>query len=145
RYSLAQRVQALTLLSEGYKTAVVAQKTGIPARTYNNIRKKAKERGFDPIKDTRILKHYVEDGFKPGRPKEVTKEQEEELLALIRKDRAGREKSSEYLAYEIGLSRSTALRLLHTYNLSCVKPTRKPGLTAIQKRHDYTGLWNIKI
>ena len=39
-----------------------------------------------------------------------------------------REKSGEVLAYEKGISRSTALRILHKYNLTSVKPTRKPGL-----------------
>jgi Transposase len=58
---------------------------------------------------------------------------EQQLLESVKLDRLGREKSSEVLAYECGISRSSALRILHKYSLSNVKPTRKPGLNAVQR------------
>src|SRR5262249_9659042 len=116
-----------------YETTVVSQKTGIPVWTCRHIRRKAKERGFDPQKDPRILEHYVEDGYRPGRPKEITQEVENQILQSVRQDRAGREKSSEVLAYEADISSTSALRILRKNGLSNVKPTRKPGLTAAQR------------
>jgi hypothetical protein len=58
------------------------------------------QRGFDPKKDPRILESYVIDGERPGRPKEITAEQEENLLSIVQNDHSGREKSSEVLTYE---------------------------------------------
>lgn len=58
---------------------------------------------------------------------------EQQLLDSVRADRAGREKSSEVLAYECGISRSSALRILHKYGLANAKLTRKPGLNKEQK------------
>ena len=62
----------------------------------------------------------------------MTKEDEEKVLATVRKDSAGREKSSEVLGYETGWSSATILRILKKYGLKNVKPTRKPGLNREQ-------------
>jgi hypothetical protein len=56
--------------------------------------KTAKVRGFDPKVDPRILERYVVDAPRSGRPT---------------KDRAGREKSSEYRAHKASISQSSAL------------------------------------
>lgn len=133
RYSLAQRIQALTLISEGFSTQFVEAKTGMKQRTQSDLKKKAIARGYDPVVDPRINEWYVQDGNKKGRPVEITDEVEDELLTNVRKDRSGREKSSEVLAYEAGISSSSALRVLHKHHLNCVKPTRKPGLNGAQK------------
>jgi hypothetical protein len=50
-------------------------------------------------------------------------------LANVRADRNGREKSTEYLAYECGISRRSVLRVLKAAGMNYVKPTKKPGLT----------------
>jgi hypothetical protein len=55
------------------------------------------------------------------------------LLNSVKIDRAGREKSSEVLAYKNGIGRSSALRILHNSSLSNVKPIRKPGLNTVQR------------
>jgi transposase len=96
------------------------------------MKKKAFERGFRPDQDPRILDYYVVDGPRSGRPKEITVETEQCLLNSVRANRAGREKSSEVLAYECGISSISALRILHKYGLNSVKPTQKPGLNPIQ-------------
>lgn len=137
RYTLAQRMQCLTLLAEGCPAAHVKEKTGVSERSQRAIRKKAYDRGFEPDKDPRILEAYVVDGAHTGRPKEITKEQEDKVLSIVRSDRSGREKSTEVLAYETGMSKSSALRILHKYGLKCVKPTTQPGLTPQMKQARY--------
>jgi transposase len=128
KYSIAQRVQCLTLLVEGYSGREIERRTGIKPSAQTYMKKKAFDRGFRPDQDPRILDCYVEDGARSGRPKEITLETEQRLLDNVRVDRSGREKSSEVLAYECGISYSSALRILHKYGLTNVKPTRKPGL-----------------
>ena len=80
-------------------------------RSQRNIKKKAQDRGFDPEKDPRILEAYVVDGERSGRPKEIPVEKEEALLTSVGNDRSGREKSSEVLGYEQGISSASALRI----------------------------------
>lgn len=134
RYLIPQRTQALTLLSLGYTFKQVEFWLQIPDRTLHRIQAKAKERGYNPQEDPRILLHHVEDGKGAGRPKEINKETERHLLDLVVADRSGREKSSDVLAYESGISPSSALRILHRNQLNSVKPTRKPGLNKAQRK-----------
>lgn len=133
RYSIPQRVQALTLISLGWQIPDIEASLKIPQRTLRRIKQKAEERGYNPAVDCRILLHHVEDGRAGGRKKEIQPNTEQHLLNLVALDRAGREKSSDVLAYETGISRSSALRILHRYGLNSVKPTRKPGLTKAQR------------
>jgi hypothetical protein len=100
RYTLAQRIHCLVLLTENQSAAEIKRKTNVGERSQRNIRKKAKERGYDPDKDPRILKSYVIDSARSSQPKEISEDKKKALLAVIRKDRSGREKSSEVLAYE---------------------------------------------
>jgi transposase len=133
RYSLVQRAHCLALLMEGYSYQEIERKTGIKRSTQANIKTRAYARGFCPEQDPRILECHVEDSPRSGRPKEISAATEQRLLDSIKIDRAGREKSSEVLAYENAISRSSALRILHSSGLSNVKPTRKPGLNAVQR------------
>lgn len=103
RYTTTQKVQALTLLSEGFSVDAVQQRTGIPSRTANRIMATARKRGYCPEEDPRILEEYVKDARRPGRPKTITETVEARLLVNVRVDRASREKSSEILAYEVGI------------------------------------------
>jgi len=133
RYTLVQRIHCLVLITEGFSVAEIEKKTGVSERSQWAIRKKAYDRGFRPEEDPRILESYV-IGVKSGRPKEISKDTEEALLAAVRNDRSSREKSSEVLAYEQNISQSSALRILKSNGLNNVKPITKPGLTkAIQK------------
>ena len=98
RYSIAAKIQALTLLVEGFSVAIVEKKTGIPPTTLYRIKRTAFARGFEPEKDPRILEMYVEDGKRPGRPKTITEAVEQRLLANVREDKNDRENSTEVLA-----------------------------------------------
>jgi transcriptional regulator of met regulon len=133
RYSLAQRAQCLTLQTEGHPWHYIEKKTGITQTTQSHIKRRAYERGFRPNEDPRILDHYILDGKRSDRPKTIPSTAEIKLLENVKADRVGREKSNEVLAYDYEISCSTALRILKKYGLSNVKPTRKPGLNAIQK------------
>jgi hypothetical protein len=82
RYSLAQRIQCLTLITEGFSSAGIERKTGVKERLQRNI-KKAQE------SDPRILEYYVAGGERSGRPKEISDEVEEGLLANVRGSRSG--------------------------------------------------------
>ena len=130
RLTIVQRVQCLTLLAEGYLGRDIEKRTGVKPSAQSYIKKRAYDRGFRPREDPRILDLYVQDGARTRRPKEITLTTEQRLLESVKLDRSGREKSSEVLAYECGISRSSALRILHKYGLSNVKPTRKSGLNA---------------
>jgi hypothetical protein len=137
RYTTAQRIHCLVLLAEGYPAAAVEQKSGVKRRQQLNIWKKAKERGFEPDKDPFVLETYVVDSERSGRPREISKDQEEGLLSAVPSNRAGREKSSEVLAYEQGIGYSSALRILHKNGLNSVNPTTTPGLTAAMREIRY--------
>ena len=104
RYSLAQRVHVLALLGEGCTEKYVAARTGVNSRTVNRIWKKAQELGFDPKQDSRILDSYVLDKPRSGRPKGIASEKEHHSVDFVSRDRADREKSSEVLAYEVGIA-----------------------------------------
>ncbi|KIW94560.1 uncharacterized protein Z519_04536 [Cladophialophora bantiana CBS 173.52] len=113
RYSKAQRVQTLTLLSLGWTPRQVEDMINVPAPQARRIFRKAKERGYCPHEDLRILDDYVEDGIITGRPKKTTQtpsEVEQRLVDLAVKDRSGREKPSDIPAYETGVSQFIILR-----------------------------------
>ncbi|KAF7179335.1 hypothetical protein CNMCM7691_008268 [Aspergillus felis] len=128
------RVQALTLAYCGVDMKHIEATTGMPRQTIQYWVKKARERGYNPEIDPRILPEYVEDGKRTGRPKEITKATEQAILESIGKDRNGREKSSEILAFEAGISYSSVLRILKRHGYKAVKQTTKPGLTDEMKQ-----------
>jgi transposase len=132
-YDICARTQALSLLAFGLPTSAVEDVVGIPARTLRNILEKAKKRGFDPTKDQKILLHYVEDGERTGRPREIDDDRKEALIKAVQSDRSNRSKSSEVIAYEHGISTSSALIVLHENGFNSVKKTTKPGLNEDQK------------
>jgi transposase len=129
-YSVELRAQIVTLVMIAkLKPQDVAKMLNIPQNSVYNIVKRAKEHGYDPTVNPRIEHEHIANKKRSGRPKVVTEEIEASIIASITKDRAGREKSAEYLAYEAGISESSVLRLLKFNSLSKCKPTWKPGLT----------------
>ncbi|EXJ59337.1 uncharacterized protein A1O5_12218 [Cladophialophora psammophila CBS 110553] len=120
RYSKAQRVQTLTLLSLGWTPRQVEDMIKVPAPQARRIFRKAKERGYCPREDPRILDHYVEDGLITGRPKKTTQtpsEVEQRLVNLVVEDTPGREKSSDVPAY------GTGVKTVHQSILRLPSPT----------------------
>ena len=72
--------------------------------------------------------HYVKNGYRPGRSKEIIEEVEANFIGLVIVDRVGREKSSEVLGYETSISSSSMLKIPHKHKFSKIKPTIKLGL-----------------
>jgi hypothetical protein len=143
-YSPASRVQVLTLLycTPGHlgkeKYDWITSITGVAPRTQRDINKKAKDRGFNPEVDLRIRDEYVVDEPRTGRPiTAVTEEIIDQIMALVRKDRNGREKSGEVLGFETGISPSSALRALKKGKMRKCKPLWKPGLDEKTKLKRY--------
>ena len=129
------RVQAVALMAQDFDIQRVEAITGMSSWTIKRWVKKAKERGFNPEIDQRILTEYVEDEPRSGRPKEVTQSIEESIISSVKKDHIGREKSSEFLAFESNISSHSVLKILKKHGFHSVKPTKKPGLTnEIRKR-----------
>ncbi|KAI7978398.1 hypothetical protein EIK77_007679 [Talaromyces pinophilus] len=112
----------------------VAVMLNMPQNSVYNIVKRAREHGYDPTVNPRIEHEHVANKERSGRPKVVTEAIEASIIASITKDRAGREKSAEYLAYEAGISESSVLRLLKSKSFKKFKPTMKPGLTEEMKQ-----------
>ena len=68
RYSIVQRIQALTLMAEGFKANYIRERTGMKVRAQHHLKRRAKARGFNPAEDPRVLEFYVEEGKRTGRP-----------------------------------------------------------------------------
>ena len=119
----------------GMTSANISAQTGISIRQVHRIYARAIERGFDPNERPFILKdEWLEDSPRSGRPTKQTPETKEKIVAKVRKDRYGREKTCADIAGElseegIDISASTIFRILKKAGFRKTKPTRKPGLT----------------
>ncbi len=123
------RLQALALAEAGIATKIVTAITEISRFTVSRLKKQARDRGYDPSKSKKLLLSYVSDAPRPGRPPIITPELESAILAAVRKDRYGREKTSFMLGAEQGISSTTVLRVLRRNNFRSCKTTKKPSLT----------------
>jgi len=122
-------VQALTLLSKGFKPNKIKADTGLLKSTIYNLQKKALSRGYDPSKDQKILIAYMEDAPKVGRPKKCTPEVEEAVIKIISKNSTTRELSTQKIADIIsplakeGISARSIHQILCRRGYKPVKPT----------------------
>jgi hypothetical protein len=142
RHTVAERIQALTLLyctdknpsEDKYKK--IKKIIGIKERSCRALAKRAKERGFDPnSEDLRILKKYVVNDPRSGRPKTATTDKKQKkIIDLVKKNRSTRQYSSEYLAIRTGISRTSVIRIMKMNNIHKVKTTKKPGLTPLMRK-----------
>jgi transposase len=133
--SISVRIQALCLATvANMPVPKVAEIMGMTPVTVYRIVKRARDRGYNPDVNVHIREEYVPDAQRSGRPKEITPAIEQSIIDSVTKDRAGREKSAEFLAYEAGISHSSCLSILKRHNFSSCKPTWKPGLTDDARR-----------
>ncbi|KAL2013090.1 hypothetical protein VTN00DRAFT_615 [Thermoascus crustaceus] len=95
-HPVSVRIQALALLTAGIPQSVVSQTTQIPVRSLQYLLKKARERGFDPAVDPRIMMEHVEDGKRTGRPRRrvLVSGQEETGSSAAEREEEGRSGSS---------------------------------------------------
>lgn len=134
---IATRALIVTLKSPsgGKTTAEISEITGISSRQVNRIYARAIERGFDPNhRPLTIRDEFLRDASRPGRPTKQTDNNQIEILAKVRRDRFGREKTCADIAGELSadgieISAVTVWRILRKAGFHKTKPTRKPGLT----------------
>jgi transposase len=128
-HPVSVRTQALTLINySSLPIEKIEAITGMNCQTIRYWNKKARERGFNPEADKRILIEYVQDSQHSGRPK-IGESKKEAILETIQKDRSGREKSCEMLAFDVFISPVSAWRIIQQNGFASVKPTTKPGFT----------------
>lgn len=132
-HSIEARIQALTLIDSGHHVDEASAITGISRSVIYALRRKAKERGYDPAISRIIKTEYVVDASRKGRPKVITVSLEQQVLGIVQKDRNGRERTCKDLAAEFGVSDMTIWRILKKNGLRKRKPSMKPGLTEAMK------------
>jgi hypothetical protein len=119
---------------EAEKLRLISNITHISLVTLYRLKKKAIARGFDPTKDLRVEEWYINDAKPPGPCRTATSEaMEEKVIKCVERNRAGREKSAEVIAYQCGISISSVLRILKRRGYRKRKPTWKPCLNEDQK------------
>ena len=88
--TIGQKLQALSLIEHGITAKVVQAVTGVSIQSISYLKRKARDRGYDPTV-SRILKvEYVQDAPRSGRPLKVTPEIEQAILNNVRHDRNSR-------------------------------------------------------
>jgi transposase len=103
-------------------------------RNIYNIIQRAKDCGYNPEVDPRILEEYVVDAEGSGCPKLISESTKQAVIDSITNDRARCEESAEYLAYEAGISQSSVSNILKQSEFTKTKPTWKPGLADDMKK-----------
>ncbi|KAF2811080.1 uncharacterized protein BDZ99DRAFT_386542, partial [Mytilinidion resinicola] len=134
-YDNATRAQALTLKAMNVPSDQITAITGMSERTIRDVWKRAIDRGWNPQQSLKVLDIYVQDAPRSGRPTVQTPRKIAKMEKLITKSRAGRELNTYQLAEEVGISATTAWRILRRHlNMRKTKPTRKPGLQKWMKQ-----------
>ena len=131
------RMQALALAEYGVHHKIITALTKITKSSIYRYKAQARQRGYDPSQSRQLLNSYVTDAPRSGRPTVITPEVEAAIIAAIRKDRYGREKTSFMLAAEQGISSSSTLRTLWHNGFRPCKTTKKPSLSEAMKEARY--------
>jgi hypothetical protein len=85
---------------EAEKLRLISNITHISLVTLYRLKKKVIARGFDPTKDFRVEKWYINDVKPPGPCRTATsKAMEEKIIKCVKRNRAGKEKFAEVIAY----------------------------------------------
>lgn len=95
-HDASTRAQVVALRDFGATAKEVAARTGVEERSQRRMLHTAKERGF--VSGGKVLNSHVEDGKKSGAPLKRTPSFTEEVVAKVRRDRFGREKSTSQMA-----------------------------------------------
>jgi hypothetical protein len=127
---LDQRLQALALAEKNIAVKIVQTITEVSVRFISALKKKAREREYDPSV-SRVLKlEYIEDAPRSRRSLKVTSVVEAAILNNVQTDRHEREKTSTFLRYEHEVSSNTILRVLKRNEFRSCKSTMKFELNA---------------
>jgi hypothetical protein len=112
RYGTALRVQCVTLLDAGIPINIICSRWFVTKSSIHRWKRIAVSRGYNPEIDPRLLCTHVEDAHRPRRPSLQTYERTREMIAEICKDKEGRNLNCRRLGGKIGVSGSTACRML---------------------------------
>ncbi|KAK3379363.1 hypothetical protein B0T24DRAFT_546277, partial [Lasiosphaeria ovina] len=82
-YTIAERVQALTLHANGVKIPQIEAITGIKKHAFYTLLKKAKSRGYTP--SDKIEERHIEDASRNGRPKVIGEVEHEVIRGVVTK------------------------------------------------------------
>ena len=129
------RLQALALVEYGIAPKLVQGITDIHKSTISRLRKKARERGYNPEISKKLFLSYVTDGQYTGRPSSITVELETELIDHVTSNRNTREQTLGELSIAMqdkghNISPNAVQRLPKKHQFRACKQTRKPVLDA---------------
>ncbi len=120
---------------ERYKE--IKKSTGIKREAFRKIIRKAKARGYNfKINKLRIRLEHLIDAPRSGRPNiAYNPENKRQIIAIVTKDRNGREKSGKIIASEVQppISKQSIYRSLKKLGFKKIKKTTKPDLNDAQK------------
>ena len=133
-YDICTRAQALTMKIYGSTNADIQAATGMSVSRIKAVVQEARKRGFNETKSRTILNIYLKDAPQSGRPTKCTSTKIQEVIEKVRRDRYGREKSTQQLALDTNISTKTVWRILKSQNFHKTKPTCKPSLSAQMKK-----------
>jgi transposase len=102
QHDIAVRIQALALAEEGIKVARITEITGLSRRTIFYLKKRARDRGYDPARSRVLKMEYVEDAPRSGRPRVAAGEKDGELLGHVGSDDEGGVRSAEEFGRLVG-------------------------------------------
>jgi hypothetical protein len=101
-YGLATRAQAVVMQTLGTPLKLITEVTGISGKHIGNLLKKAVENGWRA--DWVLLDDHLRDKPRVGRTKKITPDIEQRVINAVTCDRYGREKSSQKIGRQIGIS-----------------------------------------
>ena len=140
RINITFKTSALTLfyvLPDTHKERYtqIKKTTDICARTQKEIRRKTIERGFNPNIDRfQILSEHLIDTPQSGRSASAfNPKHTRQIIEIVTKDKSGREKSREIIAFECesSVSRQLVYRMLKISGFKKVKKSTKSGLNNV--------------
>ncbi|KAJ8128344.1 hypothetical protein O1611_g5290 [Lasiodiplodia mahajangana] len=130
-FDLGQRIQALTLHSEGYSRKAITERTGYTPSGLSYLITTAKKRGYKPGEGL-ILLQYVENEPGRGRKPVLTDASKRRIIEILTADEASHKLSLQKLADKfnetnaedhISISRSIVARFLEEEGFKKVKYT----------------------
>ena len=132
-HDVGTRLQALALVEHGVQPKDVEKKTGISVSQISRLRKKARERGFQPEQSSVLRLELVIDAPRSGRPPKLTPDVEAQIVAQVTKNRFNRERAAASIGVDFDLCAGTILKALKKNHFKPCKTTKKPGLEEWQK------------
>ena len=111
-HGLIARAQVLTLHGAGWTPADIHRQLSISKPQIRRIITKATERGYDPKISIVVTEEQIIDRPKTGRPKKVSREQIDQLIASARGTCIARKAALSALGEPFGISGRTVRRIL---------------------------------